>query len=228
MQQGVFLLWVVCIGISLGAWIYLEVVFSRYGAFVNRRKLTGYELARQLLDRNQLSRVTVTSAEEGKRSGDSLERFSLPEAVYHGKRLTELAQALHETERFLCGFRSVVTLYLRALGGRSFQILIAASWGLVLIGAAFSPARSVATLGQLLYVVANLLVLATLGEEFEAARRGLSSLASLEGFETDERVRLKKLLEAMRWSRAAELFQALFELARLTRKKLSHALSKPE
>jgi hypothetical protein len=226
MQQGIFLLWVLAVGACLGAWIYLEAALSRHGKVQSRRKVTGYELARQLLDRNQLSRIPITRTPPGKAPSWILDELFLREENYQGSRLSQLAQVLHQTERLLVGSNSTLSLYLRTSGARTFQGIVAASWVLVLVGATFSAARSLGTVGQLLFVLSALLGVATLSEEFEARKRSVSSLASIEGLELDEKVRLKKILDALRWSSLAQLIEAPFSFYPRKPAKRNHALSK--
>jgi len=226
MQQGVFLLWVICVGVSLGVWIYLEVSLSRYGSLQTRRKLTGYELARQILDRHQSGRVPIEAVPQGRDLGASLDKLFLREEDYRGSRLAHLARSLFGATRLLVGSKSVASLYLRGLGERSFQWVIVSSWVLVLLGAAFRFARPAATLGQILFVLSGLLAVASLGEEFEVGKRSVSNLMSVEGFELDEKVRMKKLLESLRWWPFALLIQAPFSLSVRSSEKSSHVLSK--
>jgi len=71
---------------------------------------------------------------------------------------------------------------------------------------------SVIRIGELLFLANFLVATASLAKEWEVTGRAVSSLASLEGFGTDERVRIKRLVEAIRWRPVAELLAAPFSI----------------
>jgi Zn-dependent membrane protease YugP len=230
MQEGFFLLWFLSLGISLTFWLYLKIFLARYGRFQSRRKITGCELARQILDRAHFNRTAVNPKPLEARIpvGLRADQLFLSEEVYHGTQLVGLATSLREGVRLLEGskFAFPMGLWVQARNYRRRAILT--SWILVLCGILLPGLTWMTCLGQFLFISAFLLSLATLIQEGEVTRRAVSSLTLLEGFETDERVRIKRLLKAIRWTPLAELFESPLSLFFQNHKRKSYVLSKSE
>ncbi len=215
MQHGIFLLWLLSLFASAGCWLYLEVTFFCFGRQKTRRRLTGCELARQLLDLSGLRQATVTSLPVRGRAHLSAvgEAVRMSEGVYYGTRLSDLSLALHEAGHFLAT-HSPVPPFLRQGAGRSLRIPLVASWLFVGAGAFFPPVRWLASLGYLIFLTVFFLAFASLPEEGEVTERAVAVLTKLEGFELDEKVRLKRLLKALFVLPLAEVFAGLLEMSK--------------
>jgi len=61
--------------------------------------------------------------------------------------------------------------------------------------------------GQFLFLLFFLLALSSLGKEWEVAERAISEMGGIE-LGTDERIRMKRILKAIRWAPLAEMFRA--------------------
>ena len=211
MQQGLFLLWALSLGASVLALLYLEISLVRNGKFKSHRQLTGGDLARQILDRNHLNRMTIgaVSVRRTVHFGVGLDRFLLRKKVYYGSRLADLAVVLHETAHLLEESHALIPLEWRAKSARMFQGIVGASLLFILTGLFLAPLGWLSVFGQGLFVIVFFIALVSLGEEAEITERALTNLSLLEGFGTDERVRIRRLLKALRWSPIAELLRNL-------------------
>lgn len=211
MQAGLALLWLLALAVSVVFWLYLKI--SNWGGRrKSRSQITGYELARQILDRQSPNRIAVTvfSKRTERPFQDSFERFALPQKIYYGTRLSEAAEALYSAVHHLESSKSSVPLGWRSPGGSFWQGAIGLSWILVFAGFLLPEGKGLTAVGQALFILTFALGLTFLSREWEAADRALSFLASLEGFGVDEKVRMKKLIKTIRWSPLAGILTAPF------------------
>lgn len=213
MQEGLWFLWFVSAVVSVVAWIYLEIARGESRKFQTRRPLTGCELARQILDRHHLNRTSVTPVSlRGRSERDLLaDQLVLEEGIYYGNRLTDLAQALRETLRHLETSQSLIPNSLRRAGRSVLAWGVLVSWCLILGGLIWGRSKGLISLGQFLFVSAFFFALSCLGKEWEVAERAISEMA-IEELGTDERIRMKRLLQAMRWTPLADLFRIPFSV----------------
>ena len=210
MQAGLALLWLLALAVSVVFWLYLKI--SNWGgARKSRSRITGYELARQILDRQgPTNRIAVTALPKrrGRPFQDSVEHFSLPEKIYYGSRLSEAAEALYGAVHHLESSKSPVPPAWRPPGGSLWQGAVGLSWILIFTGFLFPEGNWLKALGQAVFLSAFALGLTFLPREWETAERALSFLASLEGLGVDEKVRMKKLIKTIRWSTLAGILTA--------------------
>ena len=209
MQEGLSFIWLVSFAVTFVSWIYLEWTWVREGAFASRRKITGCELARQVLDRNHLNRTAVASSSErkGGRLGPDFNQLFLSEKIYYGTRLADLASSLRDASHLVEESGSFVPVSLRIRGGAFFRRGVLMAWFLILLGILLPVWKWIFHLGQILFVLAFFLVLVSWVEEGERSQRAFSSLTLLDGLGPDELARMKRLLKAMRWTPFAELIR---------------------
>ncbi len=210
MREGLKFFWMASVIASAFSWLYQTLVRNSGNRFRGRRQVTGCELARQVLDRARLNRTAVASARGPMRGhlGFSLDGLRLPEKVYYGTQLSDSAQALHETAHQLEASQSVIPRALCAPGGWILQAVVMASWFLVLAGFLGPAWRGAGLFGQVLFLIGFCIAVTSLPRERTVTRCALSNLAALEGFGPDEKIRMKKILKALRWSPLTEAFSA--------------------
>ena len=227
MQEGLLFIWLVSFAVTLGSWIYLEMVRTREAAFESRRKITGCELARQILDRNHLNRISVTwDSEPGSaHRGPRFNQLVLPEKIYYGTRLADLAGSLQGASHLVEESGSFVPASIRIRRAAPFRMGVCAAWFLVLMGMLLPGWKWIFHSGETLFVLAFLVVLVSWADEGEVTQRAFSSLALLEGLGPDELVRMKRLLQAMRWTPFAELIQIPLSLLFRNKKKIPTGVS---
>ncbi len=209
MQQGLWFLWVLSAGVSGGVWLYSEISRAENRGRETRRLITGCELARQILDRHRFHRTSVhpVSKKEGGERGLLGDRLLLPEGAYYGNRLLDLAQTLHDAVGHLESSRSLLPAGLRTRRRWVFGGGLLVSWGLVLGGFLWDQGSGLMSAGQFLFLLFFLLALSSLGKEWEVAERAISEMGGIE-LGTDERIRMKRILKAIRWAPLAEMFRA--------------------
>lgn len=213
MQQGLWFLWVLSAGLSAVVWLYLEISRSQNRGRETRRLVTGCELARQILDRHRLHRTSIhpASAKKGREVSFLGDQLLLPEGTYYGNKLLDLAETLHDTVGHLETSKSLFPRGLGLAGRRVFGGGLLVSWGLILGGVLWDHGSWLVSLGQLLFLLFFLLALSSLGKEWEVSERSVSEMGTME-LGTDERIRMRRLLKAIRWAPLAEVFKAPLDL----------------
>lgn len=223
------MVWAVSLAVTFLAWLHLKISFARVGWYPSRSKITGCELARQVLDRGHMGRTAVHFVPEvgatparsagGRRvvpSAPSFNQLLLPERVYYGTRLADLATSLHETAHLTEEFGAGSVSWARH-GGLLLRTVVRLAW-LTGLGGIFLGNTWMRNLGQLGFSGAFLWSLVSLGQETQVTERASSQLGALEGFRVDELTRMRQLLQAMRGVCLAEIFRAPFSFVSFKKK----------
>lgn len=220
MQVGILFLWILSVGSVFFVWAALEWALASGGKTPSRRRITGCELARLVLDRNHLNQVPVrlTSAAGRFHVDFEVDRVILSEKVFYGASLADSAISLHEACHPPAGGRWFLPASVRSGGRRIAAGILLLSWFLAGLGFFFPSRQGWAVWGELFFVLMTFRALVLVGEESEVTDRALAELVTLEGFGIDERVRLKHILDLLRWSPLAEMVSLPFSLFRRNRK----------
>lgn len=211
MQQGLNFLWLLALGTSCLVWGYRELSLRQHGGSGHRQRLSGCELARQVLDQHDFKRVRVTAVprRDQLRWGHRGEELFLSEKVYSGTTLKDLSLALHETVHFLEEPRGMMPSGVKLYLTRISQGGVLISWLLVL-GSFFLGQGPIFTLGQAFFVLVFFFACASLPEEGRVMERARDILLRLEGFEVDERARMSRILGTFQgWPLAQILYPPL-------------------
>lgn len=193
MQPGLTYLWIAGVALSALCRFYLKIIRIRGGKFVNRRRLNGYETARQALDHLEFNRMTV-------------DRRILPEKISKGMSLGDLAFTLNAVFRYAENSKSPIPESLRIPSGRWFRAAVGVSWLLVAAGLlSFSPAGVMRT-GQLLWTALFIVSLSLVWEEKERLQKAAAYLSHMDALTTDEKIKIRAILRAYRWEVLAGLW----------------------
>ena len=166
----------------------------------------GCEIARQLLDLSGHSHVTVEARrqeEEGVRQ--DMKPFLLEEPVYHGKSLFAVAQAAHEAvaiTRLPDPWMSSNSLsHARGL----IETLIVPAWAAFFIGAFLPKYIFWKWLGQIFLGGAFIVGTFDFSSDLEINRETQELLKKTGCFDPDELVKLRYLLDGLRWEGVAKI-----------------------
>ena len=231
MQEGLGFLWLLSLIASAAAWLYREVVLAGKKGIASRSQMAGCELARKILDTCHLTHTAVQPApSRGPEPAPHRDELLLNEKIYSNSSLAALAETLHETVHWIESSKVFLSTRPGGMGGRFFSGWVLLSWTCLALGVLFSHWVWLFRLGQFLFVLAFLAALASLAGEWEIGQRAVSQLTALERLGTDERVRMKEVLKALRWTPLAEIFripiQTLFRL-RLKWKRETNQMRAP-
>lgn len=202
--------------ITLGASGYIKTNYNRYKKVNVKRGLTGYDVAREILDRNNLSHIMIieTQGELTDHYDPNKKVVKLSHDVYHGKSIASVSVASHECGHalqdkdgyaFLKFRSSIVPLvnfsskigYIAIMAGLLLGIL-----NLIWIGIAFE-------------LVILIFQLVTLPVEFDASHRALSLIKEYGMVGDNEHDGAKKMLTSAALTYVASVIATIMELLRL-------------
>jgi uncharacterized protein len=207
-------------GIVLSLWAQFRVksAVATYGKVPTRSGLSGADVARKILEANNVSGVSIEAV-----SGDLTDHYDprsrtlrLSEPVYANRTIAAAGIAAHEVGHALqdahhyapLKFRSAWVPVANLGGGISMFVIMGA---LFLGGTATAMGRSLATLGILMFATTTVFTLVTLPVEFDASRRALRTLEAGGLMPRDELDGARRVLSA-----AALTYVAAFVASLLT------------
>lgn len=211
-----YLLFIISLGISLGAQALIKIRYNTYKNVKNHKALTGVEVAQEILKQNNMDNVYVveTTGYLSDHFDPTANVVRLSQAVYNGESISAASIAAHEVGHaiqhkegyWLMKFRSsivpVVNLsskfgYLAILIGVSAQLTKLVYLGIILLSAML------------------LFQLVTLPVEFDASRRGMKNLKKYKLVTPSETKDVKKVLGAAALTYVAGLITTIIELFRI-------------
>ena len=195
---------------------YININYSKYKKVELKKKKTGFDVARQILDKNGLSNVLIleTQGELSDHYDPSKKVVKLSHDIYHGTTIAACSVAAHECGHaiqdkdgytFLVFRNKIVPLV--NFSSKTGYISIMA--GLLL---SFS---SLIWIGVALEVVILLFQLVTLPVEFNASSRALTHLEQMGIVDNSELSGSKKMLTSAALTYVAGVFSAVIQLLRL-------------
>ena len=195
---------------------YININYSKYKKVELKKKKTGFDVARQILDKNGLSNVLIleTQGELSDHYDPSKKVVKLSHDIYHGTTIAACSVAAHECGHaiqdkegytFLVFCNKIVPLV--NFSSKAGYIAIMA--GLLL---SFS---NLIWIGVALEVVILLFQLVTLPVEFNASSRALTHLEQMGIVDNSELSGSKKMLTSAALTYVAGVFSAVIQLLRL-------------
>lgn len=207
---------IIALLVTLVADIYLRTRYSKYKKISVKSKMTGAEVAREILKSNGLENVYVVETK-----GYLTDHYDprskvvrLSTDIYNGDSIASVSVAAHE-----CGHAVQDKEGYFFLKFRSFLVPIvnfSTKFGYlaVLIGLIFG-AMNLAWVGIFLLVAILLFQLITLPVEFNASKRGKIFLTKLKVVDQSERNMASSMLGAAAMTYVASLVSTLLDLLRL-------------
>lgn len=193
------------------AYVYKEYMGRRSSLGRN-----GSDVAREILDKNGLRNVSIKEV-PGTLSDHYDPRdksLSLSRDISGGTSIASVAVAAHEVGHAIQDKESYPMLNLRnymapAVGVSSRLAM------LLILGGLFFNFGGLLDIGIILYALIVLFTLVTLPVEFDASRRALNEISSMQGADDETIDGSKKVLRAAALTYVASAFAALSELLRL-------------
>jgi Zn-dependent membrane protease YugP len=200
----------------LFAQIRINSAYSKYRRIQNYKGLTGYEVAKTILNANGLSNIEVykTSGNLTDHYDPSKKLIRLSSAIYNGTSIASMAVAAHECGHAIQDKENYIFFKIR-----SFLVPIVnfisylGYFGLIvsLIGGLTGYIK----LSILILFATVVFQLVTLPVEFDASRRGKNQLSMLNlSFEQDNSG-IKSVLSAAAMTYVAGLLSSILQLLRL-------------
>ena len=210
------LLLLIPIAITLIAQIYVNSSYSKYKKVGNTKGISGFEVARQILDNNGLSDVYVTET-KGMLSDHydpSRKVVRLSTDIFHGTSIASTSVAAHEVGHAIQDKVGYAFMKFRAALFPFVNISSYAGYISILIGVLFSSLELI-WIGIALEVVILLFQLITLPVEFDASRRAKQEIKK-EGFLTKAELEgSNAMLKAAAYTYVAAVIANIMQILRL-------------
>ena len=210
-----FLVLMFALAISSYAQIKVSTTFNKYLRVNSKYGYTGYEVAQNLLKRNNIHDVRVEAV-----AGNLTDHYDpinkvlrLSSNVYSGTSIASISVAAHEVGHAIQHDQGYVPLKIRSIIAPIASIGSRFVWILIFLGMVISP--MMIELGISLYLAIVLFQIVTLPVEFNASRRALNQLEDNSYIAYDERPYSRKVLSAAALTYVAATLVAIGELLRL-------------
>ena len=198
------------------AQLFISINYSKYKKIFNESKITGQEVARKILDSNNLEKIYVVATNgnltDHYDSGRKVIRLS--KDIYDNESIASLAVAAHECGHAIQDKDGYFFMRLRSFIYPIVRIGTMFSYLVIFIGA-IAEAMNVIYLGIALVALGLIYQLVTLPVEFDASKRALIELKNLVLVTDDELDGAKKMLISAALTYVAGVLSSALELLRL-------------
>lgn len=196
--------------------IFVNAMYSKYKKQENKRGITGFDVARKILDKNGLKDVLVleTSGNLSDHYDPTKKVVKLSSDIYNGKTIASIAVAAHECGHAIQDKENYSFLKFRAKIFPLVNLSSKLGYFAIMIGIVFGLTDLI-WLGVLFELIILLFQLITLPVEFDASKRALSIILKEEMVDNSEHKGAKKMLTSAALTYVAGVLSALFEIFRL-------------
>lgn len=211
-----YLFLIVTLIITLSSQAYINSMYKKTKNIVSRKGMSGYEVARKILDANGLSNVKVV--EVGGVLSDHYDPKSkvvrLSSDIYSNNSLASVSVAAHECGHAIQDKNNYFFLRFRSF---IFPLVSFASriGYLVIIISIFAELVKLLWIGILLECIILLFQIVTLPVEFNASHRALKQIVDLNIVDDMEVKSCRKMLKAAALTYVASVATAILEVLRL-------------
>ena len=198
------------------AQLFISINYSKYKRIFNESKITGQEVARKILDSNNLEKIYVvaTGGNLTDHYDSSRKVIRLSKDIYDNESIASLAVAAHECGHAIQDKDGYFFMRLRSFIYPIVRIGTMFSYLVIFIGA-IAEAMNIIYLGIALVALDLIFQLVTLPVEFDASKRALIELKNLGLVTNDELDGAKKMLTSAALTYVAGVLASALELLRL-------------
>lgn len=203
------------LGISLIAELIVTTSYNKYKKELNSKDLTGFEVARKILDKNGLKDIMILET-KGKLSDHydpSRKVIKLSTDIYHGSSIASASVAAHECGHAIQDKEKYTPMKIRSKIVPTVNICTKLGYIAIVIGALFS--YQLIEMGIILLATILVFELITLPVEFNASKRALSQLDKLNLIDNNEKKKSKSMLTAAAFTYVASLITSFLQILRL-------------
>ncbi len=202
--------------ITFMAQIYINNSYNKYKYQSLRKKITGAEVARKILDKNNLKNIKIVEVQ-----GNLTDHYdpkkkivSLSSDIYHGDTIAAASVAAHECGHAIQHKEGYLFLKIRSALVPFVNFSTKIGYLVVVIGLIFSFSK-LAVIGLILLLAMLLFQLITLPVEFNASNRAKKQLTSLDIVYNDELDDSNTMLRAAALTYVASFVTTLLQILRL-------------
>ena len=211
-----FILIIIAIVISAWAQIKVSSTYSKYSKVMAQNGMTAYDVARSILDNNNLQEVPIERV-----AGNLTDHYDprsrvlrLSETVYNSSSVAAIGVAAHEVGHAIQDEREYSPLKVRGALVPIVSFSSSASWVLIILGLVLSS-MGLIQFGILLFSAVVVFQLVTLPVEFNASSRALVALEGGGYLSRDEVEQSRKVLSAAAMTYVAAALASILQLVRL-------------
>lgn len=212
----IYILGFTSIIVTLYANLYINIVYNKYKDVTCKKRVTGKETARTILDSNNLKKVEINKV-RGNLSdhyNPSTKEVNLSNDVYSLTSISSIAVASHECGHALQDKDNYTFMIIRSKLVPFVNFSSKFGYIAILIGIIFSLIDLI-YIGIVLEIVILIFQLVTLPVEINASKRALIELKRLNLVTEDEADSAKKVLKAAAFTYVASVLTTIIEILRL-------------
>ncbi len=202
--------------ITGGASLYIKANYSKYKEILTKKKYTGFDTAREILDSNGLKDVLILEVQ-----GELTDHYdpkkkvvSLSTDIYHSTSIASVAVAAHECGHAIQDKEGYSFLRLRHALIPFVKFSSIAGYVAIAISL-LAGLLKLLWIGIILECVILIFQLVTLPVEFNASNRALKQIEKLGIVDKDEKYGCKKMLTSAALTYVAGVLSTLMEILRL-------------
>lgn len=202
--------------IPLLAQLKIQSSYNRYKRVENSKKKSGFEVAREILDKNGLEDIYIVEI-KGKLTDhyDPTKKVvRLSTDIFHGETIAAAAVAAHECGHAIQDKESYTFLKIRSAIYPVVNVATSISYYIILLGF-LMQAFQLIYLGIALTCCGLLFQVVTLPVEFDASRRALEKLQDYKIVDNSEFAGAKEVLTAAALTYVAGVLASMLQIFRL-------------
>ncbi len=210
------MLWVLILIIPAIAQIFVTSSFSKYKDIDNAKKLTGYEVARKILDANGLKEIYIVET-----PGNLTDHYDpkrkvvrLSTNIYHGTSIASIAVAAHECGHALQDKEGYLYMKVRSLIFPVVNFATSISYFILLVGILLESLNLI-WLGIIFVGTGLIFQIVTLPVELNASSRAKKIIHHLNFANQNEEEGISNMLIAAASTYVAGVLASALELLRL-------------
>lgn len=203
------------IGLPLLAQIFIKISYENNSRIKNSKELTGYDVARKILDKNGLNDLLIveTNGYLTDHYDPNRKVIKLSKNIYGNDTISSMAVAAHEVGHAIQDKEGYFFLRLRTFIFPIVSFISRISWLVILIGFFFEIVNAI-YLGIIIVSASVIFELVTLPVEINASKRAIKELNSL-NLITGEEDKVKNVLTAAALTYVAGTLAEILQLIRL-------------
>lgn len=202
--------------IPLLAQLKIQSSYNRYKRVENNKKKSGFEVAREILDKNGLEDIYIVEIK-----GELTDHYDttkkvvrLSTDIFHGETIAAAAVAAHECGHAIQDKESYTFLKIRSAIYPVVNVATSISYYIILLGF-LMQAFQLVYLGIALTCCGLLFQVVTLPVEFDASRRALEKLQDYKIVDNSEFAGAKEVLTAAALTYVAGVLASMLQIFRL-------------
>lgn len=211
-----YLLIILIIIIPLIAQLKISLNYKRFSIVTNINGKTGYDIAKEILNRNNLNNIDVIEVpgELTDHYDSKAQVIRLSSSIYHGTSISSTAVAAHECGHAIQDKEGYNPMRLRAMIFPIVNIATTLSYWIILLGFIFQLINLV-YIGIIFTCFGLIFQIITLPVEFDASKRAKEMLISYNLVNNNEIKGIKKVLNAAAMTYVAGVLSSALQILRL-------------